>query len=179
MLRPAFIIIAIAILVVSATASYSWRVRTVPYEEMQMIEAALTRVAGDKNAIGYGRKPTHETRIVKNNPDTRTAFCWYDVTDGPVVISATSSPSYWSLSLYDRRSENFFVMNNQQASASEIFEFVLYQKGSPPPSQSSALLVPVDDSQGAALMRYFVPTEDLEQAVLTARSNATCQSLQQ
>lgn len=74
----------------------------------------MSRVAAQ---AGYNRiltppLPTDTARqIVKPSPDLLYALCVYDVSGGMVRITAKPPASYWSLSLYDRNTDNYFKIN--------------------------------------------------------------------
>lgn len=46
-------------------------------------------------------------------PDTRLAVCRYDVSDGPVRISAVLPDKGWTVSLYSLQGDNFYVLPAQ------------------------------------------------------------------
>ena len=57
-------------------------------------------------------------------PDVRLAVCRYDVTNGPVNISATLPDKGWTLGLYTPAGDNFYAIPAQDFRRSEV-RFVL------------------------------------------------------
>lgn len=53
-------------------------------------------------------------------PDVRLAVCRYDVSDGPVSISAVLPDKGWSLAIYSMQGDNFYVVPAQDLRRAEI-----------------------------------------------------------
>jgi uncharacterized membrane protein len=54
---------------------------------------------------------THR-RVVMPSPDLLYAVCAYDLADGPLRITLEGSyPRYWSIALYNARSDNFLTLS--------------------------------------------------------------------
>lgn len=53
-------------------------------------------------------------------PDVRMAVCRYDVTDGPIKVSAVLPDKGWTVSLYTLQGDNFYVMPAQDFRRLEV-----------------------------------------------------------
>lgn len=53
-------------------------------------------------------------------PDTRIAVCRYDVSDGPIAVSAVLPDKGWSLAIYSAQGDNFYVVPAQDYRRSEL-----------------------------------------------------------
>lgn len=60
------------------------------------------------------------TALAHASPDISYAFCRFDISGQPVRIVAKIPDSYWSISMYSERSDNFYVINNRQAGQAEL-----------------------------------------------------------
>lgn len=75
---------------------------------------ALTRL-GTPNVMHFGRRPDANARvIVRPSPDLLYATCPYDLSKGPLRVTASvPQATYWSVSAFDSVTDNFFVRNDQ------------------------------------------------------------------
>ena len=58
-------------------------------------------------------------------PDVRAAVCRFDVSQGPVLVSAVLARPGWTVSLYSQQGDNVYVVPAQEAQASEVNLVVL------------------------------------------------------
>jgi uncharacterized membrane protein len=54
------------------------------------------------------------------SPDMRYAFCRYDITSGPVAVSAVLPEAGWSLALYTPQGDNFYAVPGQDGRAVDV-----------------------------------------------------------
>jgi len=76
-------------------------------------------------------------------PDMLYAMCRYELTGGPVSVTAAMSGTGWVLSLHTPEGDNFYVMPGQQLRRGEV----------------SFLLVPSGSSEAAHVNRHASPTD--------------------
>ncbi|MBS0241927.1 MAG: DUF1254 domain-containing protein [Proteobacteria bacterium] len=94
-------------------------------------------------------------------PDVRLAVCRYDVSDGPVAITAALPDKGWTLGLYTKAGDNFYVLPAQETKSGELTMTLI-----PPGERSFSLLtlggrtaitsvsqVEVPESTGFAVIR--------------------------
>lgn len=142
----------------------------------------LAFVRGVSKQVGYNTVlrpplPTHQSRsVVAPSPDLLYAVCVFDVSAGPVRISARRPPGYWSLSLYDRNSDNFFGINDNEIKGDTV-ELIL----TPGPADvgikakfPAATYVQTPRSTGVMLSRILVLDPANMQAERDAQSSARC-----
>jgi len=102
--------------------------------------------------------------------------CVFDVSAGPVRISARRPQGYWSLSLYDRNSDNFFAINDHEVKDDSV-ELILTLG---PPDAGikakfpSATYVETPRSTGVMLSRILVLDPANMQAERDAQSSVRC-----
>lgn len=93
-------------------------------------------------------------------PDVRLAVCRYDVSKGPVVVTATLPDRGWTLGLYSSAGDNFYAVPAQDLRRLEV-SFVLlppaerlfgvFSWGRQPDASASQIVVP--DGQGLIVIR--------------------------
>ena len=124
-----------------------------------MMDVAIKRVGGGgANQWQFADRVTPLSRqIVRPSPDFAYSACSYDLSDGPVVITATPWNAYWSLSLYAANSDNFFVIDDREARYGA--EITLVRAGRAHP-EGASMVVESPSGRGIALIRRLAP--DLE-----------------
>jgi uncharacterized membrane protein len=152
-----------------------------------LIPRALTAVFLRRTAAqaGYNQVvlpplPTEKSRdVVKPSPDLLYALCIFDISAGPVRISARPSPGYWSIALYARNSDNFFHLNDLQLKGGRV-ELILSDVGQAAELKArypDAILVHTTSTVGLMLTRSLVLDPDNLKAVIDARSSTHCAPL--
>ena len=142
---------------------------------MMRTMAGMTRTAA-VNTIFYPPRPTARTRgIVRPSPDLLYSACVYDLATagGAVRISTHGMPNaYWSVSLFDADTNNFYALNDRQANAG-VADFLLAAKdASIAAGQLPVIAAPTD--RGIVLFRTLVDDERRLSEVDAARHNANC-----
>lgn len=116
--------------------------------------------------------------IVMPSPDLLYSLCRFDLSNGPMHITANPQhPKYWSLALYAANSDNFFVRNDQQTQQKPI-NFWLVQNNDAAsrniaPQDSEVIESPT--ARGLLLMRILTSNYAQEKtAVEAARRTLRC-----
>jgi uncharacterized membrane protein len=81
----------------------------------RLIMNRVTATVADEGSQPYLPPPIDHThrRVVMPSPDLLYAVCAYDLTDGPLHIKLEGSyERYWSIALYNARSDNFLTLSN-------------------------------------------------------------------
>jgi len=138
---------------------------------------ALDRL-GAPNVMHYGHLPDANSRtIVRPSPDILYATCPYDLSKGPLqVVAPVVRKNYWSVSAFDAATNNFFVKNDQQATADSL-EIVVVQRGQPWPTLGNAVerVILFSPSQrGLILIRAVVGDAKQLPAIEAAVYQARC-----
>src|SRR6201986_2629562 len=80
--------------------------------------SAITRLVA-ANTMLYPPQPTSRSRgVVRPSPDLLYSICIYDLTaaNGALRVSTHDMPdTYWSVSLFDADTNNFYALNDRQA----------------------------------------------------------------
>jgi len=139
-------------------------------------------VRGVSQQVGYNTVfapplPTHESRsVVAPSPDLLYALCVFDVSAGPVRISARRPQGYWSLSLYDGNSDNFFRTNDSEI-RDDAVELILTREPADAGTKAkfpSATYVQTPRAWGVMLSRILVLDPANMQGERDAQSSVRC-----
>jgi uncharacterized membrane protein len=140
-----------------------------------LMRAALQRVerVGGVNVFRHPPIATAAARtIVRPSPDLAYSSCVFDLSEGPVAIEVAPAPApYWSLSVFDARTDVAFVRNNRDSRGAPI-RVALALAGQAVPAGVEA--VRVDGARGIALIRILVESRDRFAAIDRARRASRC-----
>lgn len=119
--------------------------------------------------------------VVMPSPDLLYSVCVYDLSTGPVRISANPAlPSYWSIALYGANSDNFFVINDRKAAGKPVDLLLVYGRdGTMHDTAASGSHIVVSPSvKGFLLMRVLTGDYATEKTVVEpARRTLACQKI--
>ena len=141
-----------------------------------LMHVAMERLGGaGVNSWHLGERVTAASRqIVRLSPDFAYSSCAYDLSNGPMVISAAPYDAYWSLSLYGDNTDNFFVIDDREARYG--VEITLVRRGSPHP-EGASMVVESPSTRGIALMRRLAPTASTYEAAERVAAEDVCASV--
>lgn len=151
-------LILLAVFIGLAVAAF-FATRTViiqraPMTVMSNIEARIVQGAGAWNACYHNRVyGPRKAAARRANPDSIISSMAYDLSDGPVRVSGEIWPRYWSFSLYQQNSDNFFVINDQELDGPR-FDFIISAKGQSVDAPN-AVIVESPTDKGIMLVRRF------------------------
>lgn len=157
-------------LVIAAVAHISVIVAA-PYVLMR---GAMQRITGDVGTNKWRHAPrVSETsrRIVRPSPDLAYSSCVYDLSNGPIRVTAAAWDDYMSVSAFAENSDNFFVINDRQAPNG--VDFVLIRAGDAKPA-GAAMVVESPSTTGIILQRRIAPTEERFAQADSARKGDIC-----
>jgi uncharacterized membrane protein len=113
--------------------------------------------------------------VVRPSPDLAYSSCPFDLSERPLLVEVPVIPApYWSLSVFDGRTNTAFVRNNFQAQGGAM-RVALIAEGQAAPAGIEAVRVPT--RRGIALVRILVPDRAAFAPIDQARQGATCRSL--
>jgi uncharacterized membrane protein len=148
-------------------------INNAPKTVMETIEARIIKGAGGWNACYHNRVFGPRAGAARRaNPDSIISSMAYDVSDGPVRVSGEVWPQYWSLSLYQRNSDNYFVVNDRQL-PSPNFDFVIVRKGAEETDLTGTQIISPTD-KGIMLIRRFAAQESDMPAIIDNQSALYC-----
>lgn len=159
-----------------ALAVHVASVYLVPRFIMLRTMAAISRNAG-VNAISHGQRPTARSRgVVRPSPDLLYSTCIYDLgaAHGALRVHARDMPAtYWSVSLFDADTNNFFVMNDHQAKNGAV-DFLLISPGAFVDGNRLPVVI-APSERGIVLFRTLINDETHIAQIDAARRHAGCE----
>jgi uncharacterized membrane protein len=145
-----------------------------------VMDRALARL-GAPNTMRVGHRPDSSSRaVVRPSPDILYASCPFDLSEGPLRITAPVSHStYWSVSAFDSATNNFFVKNDRQITGDQL-EIVMLRHGQrfPPLDNALELIVlfaPTD--RGLILIRTVIDDDKHVPALSKLLHEARCETV--
>lgn len=165
------------VLVVAAVAvgSYYATLAAAPYALMRLAEAKLAKTAPVNHFTHTPPVRADRQFVVRPSPDLLYSVCPYDLTAGPLEVTAVPvSGRYSSISVFDARTDNAFVRNDQDM-AGKPMRVVLALEGQPVPAGAEA--VRVRYATGIVLQRVLLADPSEAAAVDPIRRKATCRTL--
>ena len=149
----------------------------IPRVIMWRTMAAIARERG-VNAMGFGRRPTAESRgVVRPSPDLFYSACAFDLdkAGGALRVHAKGMPrTYWSVSAFAANSDNFFVTNDRKQ-ASDSVDFLIIARGAFIDDTKLPVVV-APSNRGIVLFRTLINDETHVAEIDAARRNAGCEA---
>ena len=142
-----------------------------------MMGAAMAKLdRTGPNRFAHGPLATDKSRlIVRPSPDLDYSSCPLDLSKGPVLIEVAPAPApYWSLSIFDLRTDVAFVRNTRDSRGGAI-KIVVAREGQRVPAGVET--VRLEDNRGIALVRILVESRDGFAAIDKARRASVCRPL--
>ena len=118
------------------------------------------KLAKDKPSAG-------NDQVRRSSPDLIYSACPFDLSDGPLHITAPVPGSYMSVSCYAINTDNFYVKNDLQVD--RRFNIILIGPDTADPGIADAEVVRSPSMTGGILFRYFVGNGDQVQEVEAMR----------
>ena len=140
---------------------------------------AIKRASQDGQAINrfqFLPRTTQASRsVVRPSPDLAYSTCVYDLSRGPVRVSAAPSPNqgYVSLSVFAANTDNIAVFDTTRQP--QGIAFVLARAGQKIPPGATVVISPSD--KGIVLDRRLAPNAELFAAADPARRADRCERL--
>lgn len=159
-----------------ALALGAYHVTTVQFPRVLMRLAVNRLSKPGVNAMYAAPLATDKARaIVRPSPDLAYSSCPFDLSNGPVLVDVQPIPAdYWSLSVFDSRTDAAFVRNNIGGQNQPI-RIAIARPGQPVPDGMQA--VRVDGDRGVALVRVLVQDRNAFAPIDAARRKANCKPL--
>ncbi|MDB4516273.1 DUF1254 domain-containing protein [Crocinitomicaceae bacterium] len=115
------------------------------------------RSMAEKNTLIHTVKLSADYNpIRRSSPDMIYTCCSFDLSNGPLQVSAPvpASDLYMSVSCFALNTDNFYVKNDRQIDGN--FNFVLVGPDAPAPNIEDTELVRSPTTTGGILIRYFI-----------------------
>lgn len=174
-MRARRVVAATALVASVAAASHVAAVTVSPRLVMAVAEKRLADEAGGRNVWMHAPRATPENQqVVRTSPDLAYSACVWDLSDGPLHITAPGWDRYFSLTLYQARTDNFFVANDRTDPSGADILLATAQQASSVTVAEDVRLVVAPSSTGIALLRYLAPTPAAFDSVDRMRRSARC-----
>ena len=159
----------VAVALVLAIVTYFITLSRTP---QTLMSAAVSRMEklGGINTFGHMPLATDKSRaVVRPSPDLAYSACPFDLSQGPLAISAAPVPAnYWSLSVFQANTDNIEARG-------QAMQIVVAQPGQATPP--GAAVVRVNGARGVALIRILVDDPARFPAIDAARRGSTCKTI--
>jgi uncharacterized membrane protein len=144
-----------------------------------LMNGPMAKAMNMQNQAAFPPAVTAASRtVVMPSPDLLYSVCVFDVSAGPVRISANPNlKSYWSVALYAANSDNFFVINDRKSGGKPVDIWLVSPGGSRDARAIPAgTQVVVSPSQtGFMLMRVLTGDYEAEKHMIEpARRTLVC-----
>jgi uncharacterized membrane protein len=126
------------------------------------------RAMGERNVIIHAARLSADYNPVRrSSPDLLYSACPYDLSQGPLRITAPASGTYMSVSCFALNTDNFYARNDRQVKDS--FDFVLISPGAPTPEAPGSEVVRSPTTTGGVIFRYFIGDGTHDEQIENAR----------
>jgi uncharacterized membrane protein len=150
-------------------------VAVAPRLAMSVAGHRIENRAGGANGWLHAERVTPQTqKVVRSSPDLAYSACAWDLSEGPVRISAPGWDDYFSLSLYDSRSNNFFVASHRHTDGDSVDLVLATRDQAADLAGTTARIVEAPSASGVALLRYLAPTPSAFARADAVRRSAVC-----
>ena len=151
------------------------------YELPRLVTARALARMGPPNAMHFAPRSDETSRtVVRPSPDLLYAACPFDLSKGPLKVTARVPHStYWSVAAYDAAANNFFVRDAMQITGDAI-EIIALRRGTPLPHLDNAaerIVLFAPTAKGVVLIRLFINDEKSLPALDALRRQATCETV--
>jgi uncharacterized membrane protein len=165
----------IAATLLVAAAMHAATVLFLPRLIMLRTVASISKQAA-ANTILHAPRPNARSRgVVRPSPDMLYSICVYDLgaAGGAIRVSTHDMPeTYWSVSLFDVDTNNFYALNDRQTKAGAA-DFLLAAPGTSAESAGLPVVVP-PTNRGIVLFRTLINDDSRMAEIDTKRRFAAC-----
>ena len=147
---------------------------------MWAVMQRLASLGGIGHMVHAPRADESRRQVVMPSPDLLYSYCVYDLAVGPLRVHAeVPANTYWSLSAYDARTDNFYAVNDRDAGAAEVDVLLLpADDNMPAPAVAAGVRVVRSPSRrGLLLLRTLVDRDERVTELDSARRRASCEVL--
>lgn len=133
------------------------------YALPRFIMARTLAIMAPANTMHFGKRPDSTSRtVVRPSPDLLYATCPFDLSKGPLRVTARVPHwTYWSVSVFDSATNNFFVKNDRQI-AGDFLEILLVRPHQAWPPLDNALervILFAPSEKGLVLFRTVIDND--------------------
>ena len=129
---------------------------------------------GEVNTIHHQKRVTAASRgVVKPSPDLLYSVCPFDLAKGALHVTAPVPPgTYWSVSMFDDQTNNFYAKNDRQVKGKVDLLVKLPFTDVKKPEGATEVMAPT--AKGLVLFRTLINKEENFAAIDAVRRKANC-----
>lgn len=169
---------SLAVLITTVLTAVIFHFATVFVAPYVVMNAAMKRLSREGTAINtwlHAPRVSERSRaVVRPSPDLAYSACVYDLKDGPIRVRVASWDDYMSVSMFQSSTDNFFTINDLQASGG--VDLVLVEHGSKRPADAR-LVVESPSRRGIVIQRRLAPTQHRFDAAAAVRASDVCKRI--
>jgi len=143
---------------------------------------AYTRIEdeGDEGRFYLLDDKDDDAGLSNGDPYIRTAVCAFDIEETPLRLTASGSVPFWSLSVYDRASNEVYSMSDRTSIGGKLDVLLATPiqmtgiRKALPDSLAQSILVEMPRANGYAVLRAMAPQPSFDQATRDFLSGAGC-----
>jgi uncharacterized membrane protein len=159
-----------AVFLLVAMLSYSAVLHVYPKIIMHVAMKKLSENGRTINSLAHSPRINQSRRIVvRPSPDLLYSVCVYDLSVGDLEIVMHPTSNYYSLSLYDDTTNNFYVKNDSEL-IGRTAKFILSRSDAS--NESNFINVPTD--KGIAVIRRLATNENEFESYIQIRESDYC-----
>jgi uncharacterized membrane protein len=158
-------------------AAFAWQATLVaaPRVIMGIAVKRLAEAGGINHMLHAPLRGPGRATVVRPSPDLAYSSCPFDLSNGPLLIEIAPVPApYWSLSVFDHRTDVAFVRNNRDTGGGPI-RIVLAREGRKVPEGVETIRLGGD--RGVALLRILIEDRARFAPLDAARRASACRAL--
>ena len=137
--------------------------------------SVMARSASANTILHPPRSGARSRTVVRPSPDLLYSICVYDLraAEGAVRVSIHDMPdTYWSVSVFDADTNNFYALNDRQAKTGAA-DFLLAESGAPA-NDGRLPVVTTPTNRGIVLLRILVSDDARTAELDAARRHTRC-----
>jgi len=142
-----------------------------------LMDRAMERISQQGRLINTWIHPPRVSeesrRVVRPSPDIAYSACIYDLSDGPVHVTASPWDAYMSVSVFANNSDNIYVVNDRDAPDGADLWIVRRQSDAP---EGANDVVVSPSAKGIVLQRRIAPTAERFALADAARRQDICET---
>ncbi|MCW5888965.1 MAG: DUF1254 domain-containing protein [bacterium] len=162
---------------VGAAVVHTLTIRLLPWAIMRYTMRIMAHAGGPNHAVHPPRVDATARAVVRPSPDLLYSACTFDVSGGPVHVTAeVPRDTYWSISMFAADTDNFFVLSDRQANGDRV-DVVVAAPGAAVTLPPGAVRVDVPTTRGVILERTLVIDEARLPELDAVRRRFTCAPL--
>jgi uncharacterized membrane protein len=133
--------------------------------------------AGVNRIVHAPRADETQRVVVMPSPDFLYSYCVYDLAQGALHLSArVPSGSYWSVSLYDAKTDNFFAADDRTPEHGELDLLLVPASAELPDDATGTRLVRSPSRRGIVLFRSLIDRDERLPELDSLRRQARCEA---